>query len=104
MKTKNILKYVFGFIIHYVTYTAVLWLLNEDKKIGSLLIDGLIITFLFEFVEMVSASIKKKSRRESDGNAEQPEPTKSAEETAVTWIVGICFVLLIALRILSILI
>ena len=99
MKLKSAFKYVLDFLIHYVTFTVVLWVLYDDESIVSLLVDGLIITFVFKLIELISSLIKKHTDKKSSHKEVSSESKNKGEETAVAWIVGISFVILIILRV-----
>ena len=99
MKLKNAFKYILDFLIHYVTTTVVLWILEYDKSIGFLLIDGLIITCVFMFIELISLLIRKRTDKKNSHKEVSFESKNKDDEAIATWIVGISFVILIILRV-----
>ena len=93
---KKLLKYVLNFAKDYIIYTFGLFLLNENKPMGHILIDGAFITCLFKIVEFIIAIIKKHRKSKNKMN-EDSEKSNENDDVMFMWISGICFILLIVI-------
>ena len=96
---KKLLKCVFRFLKKYLTYTFILFLLNEKLSIGTLLIDGLVFSCVFELVEFLGKLINKRRKKKSSTKENTPDDS-GKDDTIVACIAGVSFVILLALRIL----
>jgi len=93
---KKVFKYILFFAKDYLIYTFGLFLLNDNKPMWHIFIDGAFLTCLFKIVEFIIAIIKKHRKNKNEKN-EDGESTNKNDDVVFMLISGICFILLIVI-------